>query len=375
MSPAPLERSQIDGFLVSSAQRHNTRTARRQAVALTIPAGIVLIWATATTLTGSWPVVADGLTAAITMVAGSLVAGSTPQGGGAVAFPVLTKGLDVSVADARTFSLCIQAVGMGSATLTMVALRRRIEWRALTRVIPASMVGFATGLTLEALSPLSDAWVKVGFTGLVAFMAMGMVVGRRLPVRESYISAGLGPIPLVAIGYIGGVAAALVGSGTDVVLYLGMVVAAGLSPRIGVATSVAAMAALSTVGLLTLGLVGGSLFDTSTPSSVGTMWLAAVPVVAIGAPVGAWIAHRIAESTLICIIAAMAAVEAISTFVLVEQLRTNSLLLIAAAVAAMAIIIVGPSASRSARRRLRCRSAGLDRALTRGELTLHGLTS
>ena len=46
----------------------------------------------------------------ITMIFGSLVAGSTPVGGGAVAFPVMVLFIKLSAEDGRDFSLMIQSV-------------------------------------------------------------------------------------------------------------------------------------------------------------------------------------------------------------------------------------------------------------------------
>ena len=52
---------------------------------------------------------------AATMIFGSMIAGGTSMGGGAVAFPVLTKLLHVSAHDSKVFSLAIQSVGMTAA--------------------------------------------------------------------------------------------------------------------------------------------------------------------------------------------------------------------------------------------------------------------
>ena len=52
-----------------------------------------------------------GYWASITMVFGSMIAGATSVGGGAVAFPVFTLALGVTPLVARDFSLMIQTVG------------------------------------------------------------------------------------------------------------------------------------------------------------------------------------------------------------------------------------------------------------------------
>jgi hypothetical protein len=57
---------------------------------------------------------------ALTMVFGSLVGGGTSEGGGAIAFPIFTKLLHIAPRDARNFSLAIQSVGMGAASLSIL---------------------------------------------------------------------------------------------------------------------------------------------------------------------------------------------------------------------------------------------------------------
>jgi hypothetical protein len=51
----------------------------------------------------------------ITMIFGSMIAGATSEGGGAVAFPVMTLALGIAPPVARDFSFMIQSVGMVGA--------------------------------------------------------------------------------------------------------------------------------------------------------------------------------------------------------------------------------------------------------------------
>ena len=62
----------------------------------------------------------------LTMTAGSFVAGATPTGGAAVAFPVFTKVLQIPTNEARTFGLMIQSIGMTSAALFILQKRLTI---------------------------------------------------------------------------------------------------------------------------------------------------------------------------------------------------------------------------------------------------------
>ena len=97
---------------------------------------------------------------ALTMVFGSIVGGGTSEGGGAIAFPIFTKLLHIAPYDARNFSLAIQSVGMGAASLSILWMRVPIEKRALLyagvppgTAVPSSLV--RTSLLLLCLPSLS----------------------------------------------------------------------------------------------------------------------------------------------------------------------------------------------------------------------------
>ena len=53
------------------------------------------------------------------------------------------------------------------------------------------------------------------------------------------------------------------------------------------------------------------------------LWLAAVPIVVWGAPLGSWAASVVREATLVKFVAVLAAVEVVTTVLLVREMRTN----------------------------------------------------
>lgn len=377
------------------AHRDRTRT-RRATMALGVSVGVTVVWAAAVTVTGQWGRVAGGWEAALTMVFGSFVAGSTPQGGGAVAFPVFTKVLEVPSEVARTFSLCIQTVGMGAATATILITRRRIAWRALPVSVGGAAVGFLVGITVLAdpsdpFRPpvIPGAYVKVTFTLVVVGMAFIVLLTTRVPLRE--VRTDLPPMDarrwvlLASAAGVGGFAASLTGSGADVIVYLTLALLFTVDPRVGVPTSVVVMAAVSVLGFVTLGLLDGQLATTVADGRVvavgGTpvdldagrfdlfgMWLAAVPVVAWGAPVGSWVASRVSARSLVVFVAVLAAAEAVSTMVFLTELRTDAAL---AAYGAAGLVVVPGALWLAARHRHRITGlpgVDLSRPLVRGGL-------
>ncbi|MEM9606002.1 MAG: TSUP family transporter [Actinomycetota bacterium] len=352
--------------LVEQAARARSAVQRQRALrALAISAAITVVWAVAVTVLGHWSRIGEHWEAAITMVFGSFVAGSTPQGGGAVAFPVFTKLLDVPAEVARTFSLSIQTVGMGTATAAILIRRRVVQWRLAAIATPAAVLAFVVvawfaGDADEPFRPslLPGPYVKVTFTLVLAAMAIVVVLGRRIPVRVVERDLpGAGPrvvTAALAAGAIGGVASALVGSGADVFTYLLVAVLIGLDPRIGVPTSVVVMTAVSVVGFVLLGLIDGHLDVTVVDglvTQVGDvvvsepldadradlfgLWLAAVPIVAWGAPAGSAVAARLSIRHLVWLVVGLAAAETISTIVFLDELRSDAGLVAYAVVGAV----------------------------------------
>ena len=345
----------IDLSFLDEGRAMRSHLARRRTVnGFVVSVVVTAVWGIAVTVTGGWARVADHLVAGLTMVFGSFVAGATPQGGGAVAFPVFTKVLDVPAEAARSFSLCIQAVGMTSASIAIVVGRRPVVWPAVALGAPAGVVAFVATLLLAGdrhqpfwPSTLPAPYVKVTFTLVVAAMAWVVLLGLRTPIRT--VAGSLPPltgrlrVALLLAGLCGGVASALVGSGSDVFMYLFVVVLFGVRGGIGVPTSVITMAIVSVAGFVILGLVDGqlniSLNEAGMVTAVGGdtlpvpqptrqadlygMWLAAVPIVAWGAPTGAWIASRMSAKALVMLALVVAAAEVISTAIFLDALRND----------------------------------------------------
>ena len=59
----------------------------------------------------------------IAMIFGSLIAGSTPLGGGVVAFPVVVLAIGLSPPEGRDFTVCIQSVGMNAAGFLLMVVK------------------------------------------------------------------------------------------------------------------------------------------------------------------------------------------------------------------------------------------------------------
>jgi uncharacterized membrane protein YfcA len=219
--------------------------------------------------------------------------------------------------------------------------------------------------------------VRVTFTILLASMAFVVYLGTRIRIRK--VDAALPPlnkrlyVALVLAGVIGGGVSALTGSGADVLIYLFIVVVLGLDPRVGVPTCVVVMTTVSIVGLIMLGLGDGQLDVLLSGGSTGDvvalggepvtgvekagvvmaaygtggaelsavrfdlfgMWIAAIPVVAWGAPFGSYVAGRMKARQLVYFAVALAVAEVLSTVIFLDELHEFGGLVVYAVVGMM----------------------------------------
>lgn len=345
------------------------RISLRGAAVYVVPLSVTVGWLVFVLWQSELGRAIDHWEAALMMVFGGFLGGSSPGGSGAVAFPVLTKLLDVPPSVARTFSLSIQAVGMTSAVAVILLTRRRLEPRAILVGVPAGIAGFLAAILLLGdretpflASEISAAYVKVTFTLVLAAMAYIMFVSLRQTDR------GADRVPhwnrrvwfgLALCAFLGGGISSLTGTGVNVLVFLFIVVMCGLHPRVGIPTSVVIMAAISIVGLATLGVVDGQLAVGLGPTgevvSVGGqavaplpaerwdlfgLWIAAVPIVVWAAPLGTWMVQRLHEDRLAKFVGTLAAVEVLSTFILLDELHSDPAL-IAYALLGLLVVLLG----------------------------------
>ena len=297
------------------------KTPKRNALRFNLMVAI-LVWAIWLAFGGRYAIhhLFSDWQVALTMVFGSLVGGGTSEGGGAIAFPIFTKLLHIAPRDARNFSLAIQSIGMGAASLSILYLRIPIERRALFYAGIPGVIGVVFGAYFVA--PLiPPVFVRTSFTVLVSSMGVALLLlnrettvlrNERIPIfRTSEKSI------LIAAGFLGGVVSALVGTGINSVVFMVMVLLFRVNEKIVTPT---------TVILMTMVTVPGFLFHVFvlrdfTPTVMG-YWMAAVPVVVVGAPVGALICSHMKRHSIVFLLLFLIALEFFSTLLLVPMSRS-----------------------------------------------------
>ncbi len=240
-------------------------------------------WFSVVTVCGIWDQVRAHWPISVAMAAGSYVAGATPMGGGTIGFPILVLLFDQPASLGRSFSFCIQSIGMASAAVFLISSRAPIAWRMLLASMAASAV--VIPFTLAFIVPaVNDLYIKLTFACLWAafgVMTLAKVGDLTRAHHPGHASALMDILLGLIVGVFGGVSTGLTGVGIDMILYTVLVLMYRSEMRTAIGTSVIIMAFGSLVGVVSSSIMG------RLTAEVFYNWAAAAPIVAVGAPFGA----------------------------------------------------------------------------------------
>jgi uncharacterized membrane protein YfcA len=242
-----------------------------------------------------WPI-------ALAMALGSYVAGSTPMGGGSVGFPVLVLWFDMPATLGRDFSFAVQSIGMTSASIFILCRRQPLAWATLKGATLGILLG--TPLGIFYIAPyIPELWIKIVFA--VIWAAFGVLHLYRINEIAGHTGMTefnerwdfrLGAICGV---FAGATVVSVTGVGIDMVVYAALVLLCRADLKIAIPSSVIVMAIASVYGMLIKGLSG------SVAPGVFENWLAAAPVVALGAPLGVFIVSLIGRKPTLLFVAVL----------------------------------------------------------------------
>ncbi|SDJ85506.1 sulfite exporter TauE/SafE family protein [Microbulbifer yueqingensis] len=237
---------------------------------------------------------------AVAMALGSYAAGSTPMGGGTVGFPVLVLVFDMPASLGRDFSFAVQSVGMVSASIFILCRRQQLASSMLRGGLLGAILAVPPGILFFA--PLvPELWVKLVFA--VLWGSFGLLHLYRLREITAHDHAGDPACPQdfrigLGLGALAGFSAVSVtGVGIDMVIYAALVLLSRVDLKVAIPTSVIVMAFASVIGVIVKTLAGDW-----QPEVFGN-WLAAAPVVAVGAPLGVFVVSRIGRKPTLLVVA------------------------------------------------------------------------
>jgi len=251
---------------------------------------------------GHWQTAKEHWPIALAMALGSYVAGSTPMGGGTIGFPILVLLFEFPASLGRDFSFAIQSIGMTSASIFILSRRQPLAWSMLKGAMVGSLVGTPIGVFF--IAPLiPDLWIKVVFA--VIWASFGVLHLYRI----GEIAAHEGMIEFderwdLRVGFFAGIfsavtVVAVTGVGIDMVIYATLVLLCRCDLKIAIPTSVILMAFTSLVGIAVKSLFG------DVQPGVFEHWLAAAPVVALGAPLGVFMVALLGRKPTLLVVAVL----------------------------------------------------------------------
>ncbi len=249
----------------------------------------------------------------LTMAFGSFIGGATSEAGGAVAFPVFTKMLAIPASQAKIFSLATQSIGMGSGFLTILLLRIRVEWRAVFWTVLGSIPMLPVGLSLGLTLPSSA--VRILFTVVQCSFALALWWYNRDSERNrNYTLSRCGYFEkavLLMVGMLGGLVSGLLGSGLEIIVFSVLVLLFRVCEKTATPTVIVMMVLTSWAGFAMI--VGSGQFA----PPVTQYWLAAIPIVVVGAPLGVYVCSHMSRIMVVRVLLFLIIAEFISSLILI----------------------------------------------------------
>ena len=296
----------------------------------------------------------------LTMVLGSLVAGATSEGGGAIAFPVMTLALGVPPHIARDFSFAIQSFGMTCASITILGLGIPIDKSALLWGTTGGTVGLLLGL--EFVAPhLPPAYAKILFVSLWIAFAVALFrlnasdwdrcvyssskesddsqkearklarvekeadfevdASKTIPEeaeRRRLSAKTQRALVLSGFGLFGGLTSSIAGSGLDMATFSVLTLLYRVSEKVATPTSVILMAINAVLGMcFRFAGIGGDYAE-GEQQTVWNFVAVCIPIVVIGAPIGATISAKVSRHVISGFIYFLDSIQFISAIAIIQ---------------------------------------------------------
>jgi uncharacterized protein len=233
--------------------------------------------------TKRWP-------AALTMLFGSFIAGASPEGSAAIAYPVFTLLLKIPPGVARNFAFAIQSIGMTSASLLILGLKIKVDWNYIIYVT----IGGAFGLFLGTyyVAPLiSPMQAKLFFVSLWLSFGIALWLQNKNQHREVFDKiqnlVGSDIFKLIVFGFIGGIISSIFGTGINIFTFCLMTIYYQVSEKVATPSSVIIMTIETLLGIFIHTKIVGDFQPLAFE-----LWIVCIPVVVFFAPLGAFMISK-----------------------------------------------------------------------------------
>jgi len=254
----------------------------------------------------------------ITMIFGASVAGMTSEGGGAVAFPVMTLALGIKPTVARDFSLMIQSCGMTAAAFTIFWMKVKLEKHSLLFCSTGAAGGLIFGLEVvdAALTPPQK---KLSFVCIWFSFAFALFLLNREHKRKTFDQipdfGAWQAVLLVCVGFLGGIFSAVAGSGVDICSFSVLSLLFRVSEKVSTPTSIVLMAINTCIGFYWRQM----MTETGVEEDAWGYLIVCVPIVVIFAPLGSIISSHFHRQVLAALVYLLDTVALVTAFAVIPM--------------------------------------------------------
>ncbi|GMR47173.1 hypothetical protein PMAYCL1PPCAC_17368, partial [Pristionchus mayeri] len=263
-----------------------------------------------------WRLFATRYEMSLVMMFGAAVGGATAEGGGAIAFPILTLAFKVPATTARDFAFMIQTVGMNSAAITVLLMGLLVEKHTLILASIGGSVG--TILCLEFLDDLlapdlkKMIFVSVFFSFAIALFLLNSDKKRKTFDKIQNFDLKKS-ILLVVVGFVGGAFSGISGSGLDVFSFSVITLLFRVNEKVATPTTVSLAGINSAVGFF-----WRHQMQHAIQPLAWEYFAVCIPIVSIFAPLGSFLSSHFHRQTLAIFIYILETVAIISAFAIIQ---------------------------------------------------------
>ena len=256
---------------------------------------VITVWFWYMNVNNMFSILSENLYVMITMVFGSFVAGSSPEGSASIAYPMFTLYLGIAPDVARNFAFAIQSVGMTAASIYILNKKIALDWNYIIYVSFGGLFGLLFG-TYNLVPYIQPMLAKLIFVSL--WLAFGIVLylenrkQTRIIYEKIILFSHSDRINLILFGFIGGGISSLFGTGINIFTFCFLVIYYKVNEKVATPSSIIIMTIETIAGFALHGLV---IKDISKESY--DMWLSCIPIVIFFAPLGAYVVNKISRIT------------------------------------------------------------------------------
>lgn len=255
---------------------------------------VLTVWLGYMQYSSGWILLSQNMHAMITMIFGSFVAGSSPEGSASIAYPVFTLYLNIQPDDARNFAFAIQSIGMTSASVYILNKGLKLDWNYIKFVSLSGIFGLVAG-TYWLVPFVQPLYAKLIFVSLWLSFGIILFIQNKKSHNNVYESilqfTHMDIVYLLIFGFIGGLISAIFGTGINIFTFCFLVIYYKVNEKVATPSSILIMTIETIIGFALHGLVLGDISRLSYE-----MWLSCIPIVIFFAPLGTYFMSKLSRS-------------------------------------------------------------------------------